>query len=253
MTSYSNNKPQKPNSFIVFDFETGGLDSNKNPATEIALIAIDGGAGLEEICRYQELIKPYNYDLLYEEKAEKVSGITIELIEEEGKDLLEVVTKIIDLFQMANLHNPKNSSGLRPVLVGHNPVFDINFLQHIFEVYAKSLPLKKKEKPLRGQDILETLLKGNRDHFGNFNPEYINTWSLGKMWFGGDEELVNYQLGTIVEKAGVELSDAHRAMNDTVATADFLRAVIRNLRSGYGLGVGSNSFRAKREGFQFPI
>lgn len=254
MAGYNNSKPQEPNSFVVFDFETGGLDSNKNPATEIALIVIDGGVGLEEICRYQELIKPYDYDLEYTEKAIKVSGVTIELVEDEGKDINEVVEKVIGVFQAANLHNPKNSPGLRPVLVGHNPMFDINFLQHIFERYALSQSVgNKKKAALRGQDILESLIKGNRDHFGNFYPEYINTWSLGKMWFGGDGELPNYQLGTIVEKAGVELSDAHRAMNDTIATADFLRATIRNLRSGYGLGEGSNSFRAKREGFQFPI
>lgn len=253
MAGYNNSKPQEPNSFVVFDFETGGLDSNKNPATEIALIVIDGGPGLEEICRYQELIKPYNYELQYEEKAAKVSGVTIELVEDEGKDIVEVVEKVIGLFQAANLHNPKNSPGLRPVLVGHNPTFDINFLHHIFEYYAKLRPYDKKSKAFKGQDILEGLLRGNRDHFGNFQPQYIDTWALGKMWFGADGELPNFQLGTLVEKAGVELSDAHRAMNDTVATADLLRTVIRNLRSGYGLGEGSNSFRAKREGFQFPI
>ena len=247
MAGYNNNKPQEPNSFVVFDFETGGLAPNKNPATEIALIAIKGDASLDEIGRYQELIKPYNYDLQYEEKASKVSGITFELVEDEGKELFEVVDKIIELLRSANITNARNSPGLRPVLVGHNVGFDINFLHSIFDYRFKN------EKKTNGQDQLESLLHGRRDHFGNFSPSYIDTWSLGKMWFGGDQELPNFQLGTLVEKAGVELSDAHRAMNDVIATTDLLRTVIRNLRSGYGLGEGSNSFRAKREGFQFPI
>lgn len=236
-------KPQRPNSFIILDFETGGLDSNKNPATEIALLSIKGDISLDEIGRYQELIDVYDKTLIYDEKATKVTGITKELLEDEGKDINEVVDGVVDLMKLSNLDNPRNSPGLRPVLVGHNVGFDINYLHHVFEKrFGKS-----------GQKEMESLLHGRVDHFGNFQPSYIDTWSLSKMWFGADNELSNFRLGTVVEKAGVELSDAHRAMNDVVATTDLLRAVIRNLRGGSTNGEISGSVRNKREGFLFPI
>lgn len=236
-------KPQRPNSFIVFDFETGGLDSNKNPATEIALLSIRGDVTLDEIGRYQELIDVYDETLIYDEKATKVTGITKELLEDEGKDINEVVDGVVNLMKMSNVDNPRNSPGLRPVLVGHNVGFDINYLHHVFDRrFGKD-----------GQKEMEALLHGRRDHFGNFQPSYIDTWSLSKMWFGADNELRNFRLGTVVEKAGVELSDAHRAMNDVIATTDLLRAVIRNLRGGSTNGEISGSVRNKREGFLFPI
>jgi DNA polymerase III epsilon subunit-like protein len=245
--AYGTGKPQEPNSFIAFDFETGGLESQVNPATEIALIAIKGDETLDEIGRYQGLIKPYDSALIYTEKAAATSGISLELLEDEGLDLNEVVDGVVDLMRSANF-SPKNSAGIRSILVGHNPMFDINFLNHIFERRFDGV------KGTSGQLMLESLVHGRRDHFGNFQPSYLNTWSLGKMWFGAEAELRDFKLGTIVERAGVELSDAHRAMNDTIATADFLRTFIRNLRSGFGANeeyIGST--HNKRQNFHFPI
>lgn len=245
--AYGAQKPQSPNSYIILDFETGGLSSNDSAATEIALVAIKGDLSLDEICRYQALIKQYDDVKEYNEKALKLTSISLELLEEEGEQIDLVVDSIIDVFKKANCYAEK-SPGLRPILVGQNVMFDINFLHHIFEFRFRN------DKKTNSQKILEDLLHGRRDHFGNFQPSYIDIWSIGKMWFGGDRELVNFKLGTLLDQIGIELTDAHRAMNDVVATTDVLRAAIRNLRSGFGSGViGETSYKNKREGFMFPI
>ena len=244
---YNNNKPQNPNSYIVFDFETSGLDPNKVAVTEIAMIVIKGDEFLEEIGRYEALIKPYNPKLQYEEKALKITNISIDKLHDEGKDFKEVVENVLELMISANCYKEK-SPGLKPILVGHNVQFDIAFLQAMMNEYYK-------DQKTSGDKRLQELLHGRESLYGNFTPTYIDTWVLGKMWFGGDIELPNYKLGTIVEKAGIEIYEAHRAMNDVVATGEFLRACIRSMKGGYDFVQENNSriTKSKRENFLFPI
>lgn len=235
MSSYAK-KPQNPNNFIIFDFETGGTDSKKNPVTEIAIISIDGGT-LNEISRYQALIAPYDDKLVYDPKAMQVTGISIELLEEEGEDIQVVAQNVLDQFKIANIRQEK-SAGLKPLLVGHNPYFDINFLFHLCE-WGEIKDYKK---------VLESLLHGRIDYYGNFQPSYMDTWSLGKSWFQGEGEMTDYKLSTLVEKLGVDINNAHRAMNDVISTTEVLRTCLNSLRAGY-----NQTHQGGREGFKFPI
>lgn len=231
--------PQNPNNFVSFDFETGGTNSAENPVTEIALISITGDK-LETIGSYQSLIAPYSDTLIYDPRAEKVSGISREMVEAEGQPIRLVAEQTIAMMEQANTRQEKNA-GLRPILIGHNTQFDIAFLTHL--MYYGFLGTKTDY-----QKELERVLHGRRDHYGNFQPSYFDTWSLGKAWFQAEAEMDNFKLATLVDKLGVDLNNAHRAMNDTLSTLEVFRRCIVNLRSSY-----KENHKGQREGFQFPI
>lgn len=229
-------KAQNANNFIIFDFETGGLDTKKNPVTEIALISIDGGT-LKEISRYQAIIAPYSDTLFYDPKATAVTGLTMDILEDEGEDIKVVAQEVMKQFEIANIRQEK-SAGLKPLLIGHNVAFDIANLHHLLEWGIGG----------DYQKLLEKLLHGNRDHFGNFQPSYLDTWSLGKSWFQDEGEMMNYKLATLVEKLGVDINNAHRAMSDVVSTTEVVRTYLNSLRSGF-----SQNHQGQRNGFTFPI
>lgn len=233
--SYKKN-PQNPNNFIIFDFETGGVDSKKNPVTEIAIISIDG-SNLKKINEYQKLIAPYDDSLYYDPKAAQVSNISYDMVVEEGERIDIVAQEVLQIFAEANTRQEK-SPGLRPILVGHNVQFDIDFLHHLF-YYGLGRDYQKQ---------MESVLHGRKDYHGNFQPSYLDTWSLTKSWLQEEKELMNYKLGTVVERLGVDINNAHRAMNDVVSTTEVLRVYLNNIRSG----ANSNN-RSQREGFYFPI
>ena len=238
MSSYAK-KAQNPNNFIVFDFETGGLSSTKSAVTEIALIAVDGKTG-EKIVEYSSLIAPYNPNLEYNPKALEVTGITMEMLEEEGKEIEVVAQEVVDCFKKANNRGEK-SAGLRPLLVGHNVQFDLGFLHHLIEHGFK-------QSHENTQKTLEQVLHGTRDYYGNFQPTYLDTWALCKAWFQEEQELVNYKLSTVVEKLGIDINNAHRAMNDVVSTTEVLRVWLMSMRNG----MSSNSIQKERN-YKFPI
>ena len=73
------------------------------------------------------------------------------------------------------------------ILVGQNVAFDISFMHTVGKKYSFS-----------------------------FNHELMDTLPMAKELLPG---LRNYKLGTIVEYLGISLENAHRALDDTVATA----------------------------------
>lgn len=238
MSSYAK-KAQNPNNFIVFDFETGGLNNNKSAITEIALIAIDGGTG-EKIAEYSSLITPYSKEVEYNEKALEVTGISMEMLEEEGKDIRIVATEVLETFNRAN-NRRERSAGLKPILVGHNVQFDLGFLHHLIH---RGLGGTVEQT----QKSLEQVLHGTRDYYGHFQPTYLDTWALCKSWLQDERELPNYKLSTVVEKLGIDINNAHRAMNDVISTTEVLRVWLTAMRNG----LNSDGLKRERK-YKFPI
>jgi len=187
--------------FIVIDVETGGLPSKIKKAvfdialTEIALVVVS--KELEIIDQYSWLIKPYKEGLVYSQEAAVTSGITKEMVEEQGEDLKEVCMKVIDVFK-------KYKVGTKlPVLLGHNFIkFDSEFMLNMFE-FCKF-------------DLMK---------YVNPEPEDTIKWSR-LAWV----ESVNYKLGTCCENANITLQDAHRALSDTIATAKLWIEFMKRLR-----------------------
>lgn len=196
--------------YIVFDFETGGLFPQKHASAEIAMIAINGN-DYEELGRVEEIIKPYG-EYQYEPKALEINDLTMDKING-GKSVKQVVDSIIKLFE-DNIVNKRDG---KPTLVGHNVQFDIGFLQQIF-AYTK-------------QD-LSKYLHGNKDFYGNFQPNFFDTVKLAqKKWDRNKGEIKNYKLRTCCQKARIDLVEGHSAMPDTIATKDLFVYFMNSLQS----------------------
>lgn len=227
--------PKNINSLIFLDFETGGLSAQTAAVTEVAAIAIKGDT-LEKIDLVSTYVQPYYSDQYkYEQGALNATGITFEDMES-GLPIKEVVDQLISLFAKADLY-PRNK-GAKPILVAHNSGFDKAFLIQIF-THCK----KMKE--------LEKLVYGKENFWGYFEPEMIDSVALAKMTWGNDEDMVNFKLGTCISKAGIDLNDAHRAINDTLALKDMCVKLIGKLRSEGATEEETTSAGRYRNHFQF--
>lgn len=174
--------------FIILDCETGGLDFTQNPITQIALLGVDLNG--KEIGRFETYIKPYENLVITDTAAQsslldrnKLSnGLTNK---EAVKLIIEFCKKVAGKMSKFNL----------PVLVGHNIPFDIGFVQALF-FFA-------------GKDMAE--------YFSNSNGvfHHVDTQQLSKRAWPEESSL---KLGICCERAGIQLADAHGAMNDVVAT-----------------------------------
>lgn len=212
--------PKKINSFVIIDFETGGMDkkdglhSQKYPVTEFAGLAMDG-VTLEEIVRYENMVKPYDAGLIYDPEAATKTGINKELCEKEGIPLKQLVGDICQLCTEANKYNAKY---IKPILVAHNWDFDKTFFQDIFR---------------RCKVDMSKYIDGALDAWGNFQPHGIDTMDLAKKcWAEITDTDTKYTLRACCERAGIDHVDAHHAINDVVPTTDLLRYFITRLRSG---------------------
>jgi len=221
---------KKINNYILFDWETGGFDCKKNPVIEFAAIVLRG-TDYEQLLSYDNIIRPYDEKLVYEPEAEKVHGISKERAQQEGIQLSQFLE---DFKQICQEANPTNSKISKPVLVGHNPGFDIPFLQDVAE---------------RGKLDLSKLLSGYFDNKGNFQPAYIDTLQTDKNSKGATpDDSIKFNLTECCRREGIEVIDAHRAMNDVIPTKQLfieLMSRTRGKSSTHSGETGVSRFRKK--------
>lgn len=186
------------NSFVVLDLETGGLIGKGwvPPITEIAICVMD--SELKDTVEYESLLKQYRDSKEYQPIALSVSNITLDMLKEQGKDPKVVLKEVKDLLIKSK------SDGKKPILVGHNlDEFDLIILDNFFTE--------------NGEDL----------------SKYVETkMTIDTMWWMRlmKPSQVNFKLGTCLEEVKIDLTQAHRAMNDTRATKELARIFIRNLR-----------------------
>ena len=189
------------NYIIMFDFETGGLPSKDTrafydiAAIEIALVVID----LRTLSIVEEksfiFEDEYKEGLTYSKEAEDVHGITKEIRLSKGTDLKTIYKEIVALLK--KYKNPRQLCNMG----GHNISFDIPFLRNFF-LYMKD-------------DI----------------DNYVKFWTDTLLWAHmASLEQENYQLHTCCVKYGIDLVNAHRALDDTKANAYLMIEFIKRLR-----------------------
>lgn len=197
----------------VFDLETSGFSSTQNAILEIACCPFN--QELVDLKEYESGVMRIYGDREITESALKANGITMDQINN-GRDSKEVAD------ELANYLSKLKVGRNKPVMSGHNiGKFDLPFLEDFMRVHKHDL------------------------------SKYINMdFYIDTMWFGRLKwsELTNYQLGTCCEAAGVELTNAHRAISDTRANKGLVKDFIRSLRSD---GRGSGKEEYKRPVFQF--
>lgn len=190
----------KKANYIVFDCETGGLDCEKNPILEIALVTLD--TNLKEIKRYETYVKPYD-DLVVEQAALNANGIKMKDVHAKGITKKELQDNIAKYFKSSM---PSTHPSMRPVIVGHNIPFDIGFMDRLF--------------------------RGTKTPFSNLRADvFIDTMGGAKQSW---PDATSISLGNCCERAGISLINAHRAMPDVLATADLFRYFTYRLQNSTG-------------------
>lgn len=197
---------------ICFDLETGGLPSKDKrafldiPLVETAMVVID----MEKLSIIEEcsmIFQPdYKEDLLpVDPQALATHGITRETQEAKGVSLKEIYKKWLELFK--KYKNPRQMI----TLCGHNIVsFDVPFLKNFFE--------------FMGDDL---------DNHVRF---YLDTMQLAHM---SALEQTDFKLSTCCSNLGIDLVNAHRALDDTKANALLMIEYVKKLR-GEGSSISQN-------------
>ena len=238
---------------FVLDFETGGLDCVKCAATQISIHAVrlDTFDTMEKLNLY---IKPYYYKanakkvkkrvlkskyeeededevlMTYTDSAEKVSGITLDKLYDDGLELEEVCQSIIDFVTRNTFEVQK---AYKPIIVGQNILFDMGFMQQIMVYTGKWEEFCK-------------LFRTHKDYFGNEQIYYLDTILLSQLALCHDKSVISYKLELVAERLSVELDDAHDADADVTATADIVRVLSARMRSDEG-SISSVTFQKKKK------
>lgn len=223
---------------VVLDWETGGLNPNKNGVTQIGMQAIRLDT-FEIFASYKTYVKPYHYiDTLNKkvvrkkkdieaEKAmlmeydwemmKKYTGITRDMMEEQGLELPQVVAEMVAFFESAQLTKGKSTL---PIIIGQNIGFDIGFLQQVC-AYTKT-SLKNKVATAEGYNglVIKTL----------------DTIDLARLMFAANPKVSSYSLGLLCGQLDIDLIDAHDALADVEATGDVVRVLANKMRSSSGDG-----------------
>lgn len=239
---------------IVYDFETGGLDATRCAATQISLHAVRLDT-FEVTEKYSAYIYPYNKrtdigkpkkkilkskyqdeecELMdYDVKALEYTNISMDMLYSMGKPIEEVCQDICDFIQRNTL--PVVASN-KPFLIGQNPKFDRNFLQQIM-LYSGLWP-----------DLCK-LIRGDKDFWGNFQPDQLDTIILSQLTFDNDKSVSTWKLEAMAERLGIDLDDAHDADADVTATREIVRVLTQRMRNpgNGGNAVGSLALEKKEK------
>ena len=168
-TARNLSKEIREQSFVVYDFETTGIDPNKDEIIEIGALKIVNGEFSEV---FSTLVKPKHP---IPKEASKVNRITDDMV----KNSYSIEQVICDFFIFC-----KNCQ-----MVGYNSIaFDYLFLN-----------------------------KASRNVGIHFDNTQIDAFLLARDKVKG---LHNYKLGTVSKALDVNSIDAHRALNDVIATAE---------------------------------
>jgi len=205
--------------YICLDLETGGFTEKENPITEIAFIVYDGKT-FEEKFRFETLVKPYD-DLILTEGALKATGITREMLKD-GIDANELVEILKDVFKTFTYGSKRFA--YKPILVGHNIAkFDYKFLKYLFE---------------RNGDDIDKYIEDYKE----------DTLFLARSkWLGKTKK---FNLGAACKLAGIELIDAHRAMNDVEANKKLHEFLVKTLRSEKNINTQTQQEKSPRVTFE---
>lgn len=256
--------PKQENAPLVaftLDFESGdvpkpsnGITIDKIAITQIALHAtrLDTFEHLGSFVRY---VRPYNrkeikalagnkrkvlkskFDndepepMIYNPEALEYSGITMDILEQQGEDIIEVAQGAYKFIQDKT---PKCSRNIKPFIIGQNIGFDEALFCQLMEYGGLIKEVAK-------------LIRGHVDYYGHWHPLVLDTIILGQLALCHRPEITSYKLELLCELLGIELDDAHDANADTSATTNVVAVMAQRMRSIGGIVDGGELNMTKTE------
>ena len=188
-----------PGHIVVFDLESGGFFPRQHLLCQVGLIVLD--PDLNEVERYAAYVDPsYNPSLEITPDAQKVHGLTMDFLKQNGKDIREVLDTFLAIGKKYK------RSYYHPTLCGHNVGFDCYFL----EAVLKDLGYEENKYTL--QSAL----------YNNYLKVPLDTMELARRKWKNNE-VADFKLGTLTQFIGIENAKAHDAMGDIEVTAELLR------------------------------
>ena len=172
---------------IILDTETSGLDADRHQIIELAFVELKRDEYFKTVRTYDKFIKLYNEGQKLDAKIVELTGITSEVLEENGITRTEAVEEIAEIF-----------SAERTLVYAYNAQFDIHFL-------ANFLKGSDGEKCIKAWDYLDvlTVYKDRRPY-----PHKLRN------------AISAYHLEN-------EVANTHRAIDDVQATLAVLKAMIQ--------------------------
>lgn len=186
------------NPFLVLDVETGGLNEQKTPMTEIAFSIYDPKT-FKLIESYQSYIKPYN-DLVIDMKVLAKTQVKMQDVEG-GKTIDVVIREIIGIWSKYNKVK-KN----KLIIIGHNIPFDIRFVKYAFEFMMVDIYDFLDESHFCTQRLMKFHERKNKD-----------------------TDKLLYKLAACCDRMGISLKSAHGAQADIQATFELFKKLTINI------------------------
>lgn len=227
---------------FTLDFETGGLKCQTSACTQIAIHATRLDT-FERIGTFMRYITPYRRKEIkgvgvikkkvlkskfdtddvapmmdYEDKALEYSAISMELLERQGVDVVQVAK---DALQFIIDNTPKCGRNAKPFLIGQNIEFDKGFFMQLMEYAGLVGDVSK-------------YLRGHEDFYGHWQPDTLDTIMLGQLALCHQPDVNSYKLEIMCERLGIELDDAHDADADVSATTNVVAVLTRRMRNTDG-------------------
>jgi DNA polymerase III epsilon subunit family exonuclease len=169
--------------FVVVDIETTGLSKQRDMITEFCGVKVEfDGFKFKEIERFNTLINPCKKIPHF---ITKLTGIDNNMVKD-SPTFDEVSDEIKNFIS-------------NDIFVGHNVMFDYNFLNHKF--YLKN--------------------------FESIENNNICTCKLSRRVFPG---LASYKLGSVCQHLGIVNISEHRALGDVLATTNVFERIYNNLK-----------------------
>lgn len=177
---------------VVVDTETGGLDPSRHPILTLGAVAWQDGE-IGESVEWKFYAPPQFCD----PQALRVNGIDIEQHNQEAIRPDEAAQALLRFGR-------RYSDGTRIRLAGHNIVgFDAGFLRALY---------------------------GPSDFWRYFHHRSIDTMTmLPFLWLAGQGRDIG-KLSDACDAFGIELTDAHTALGDALATARLLTVLVERMR-----------------------
>ncbi len=205
------------NDICVFDFETGGLDTQKCEILQVAAVIIDSRTlQVKTEHTFKSYMKPIDFNNL-DEKALEVNGITKEQLQD-APDRKVVWANFVTFI---NRFNKKAKFYTAPIPAGSNiKNFDLPIIDRLCNEY------------------------GTKDLF--FRKHQIDVIDLVFPCFEGrNDGPANSKLGTLCEYFGIPTEGLHDALNDVIATAKIIARFLQYYRNISAKTVFKDAFKTK--------